>query len=79
MSATAASPQETPLLQRYGSILSQFAEAKNLRAAGSQGAAKQMVATASKQYAAWLVDWQAFQRASGLKVTTPSPPKGARH
>jgi phospholipid/cholesterol/gamma-HCH transport system substrate-binding protein len=78
MSATAAAPGETPLLQRYGSILSQFADAKKLRAAGSDGAAKQMAAAGAKQYAAWLVDWQAFQRASGLKVTT-SPPKVARH
>jgi phospholipid/cholesterol/gamma-HCH transport system substrate-binding protein len=77
-SATFTPPDQKALTDRYAQIMSQFAEAKQLRAAGSITAAKQLIATSLDQFAAWNKDWTAFQRASGLDVPQPGPPpKGA--
>ena len=73
MSATAQSPQEKALGQRYADVLAQFGEAKKLEAAGSQAQAKAVLDTALQQYAGWSKDWSAFQRASGLHVPQPAP------
>jgi hypothetical protein len=73
-SATAQSPQEKALGQRYADILAQFADANKLKAAGSPAQAKALLDTALQQYAAWSNDWSAFQRASGLHVPPPAPP-----
>ncbi|MDX6605530.1 MAG: phospholipid/cholesterol/gamma-HCH transport system substrate-binding protein [Solirubrobacterales bacterium] len=79
-SATYESPDLKALTTRYGQILSQFAQAKQLKAAGSQTQAKQLYASARQQYASWTKDWTAYQRANGVKVSPPeTPPKGATH
>jgi phospholipid/cholesterol/gamma-HCH transport system substrate-binding protein len=78
-SATAASPEEKALGQRYANILSQLADAKQLRAAGSESQAKALIATALQQFTGWSKDWTAFQRASGIQVSQPAAPaKGAK-
>jgi hypothetical protein len=58
--------------------MSQFAEAKQLRALGSLPAAKQLMATTQDQFTAWSKDWAAFQKANGIQPTVAStPPKEA--
>ena len=78
MSATTVPPDERALTQRYTQILSKFAEIKQLRAAGSLNAAKQLMATTQDEFTAWSKDWAAFQKANGLDVSSPAPKvKGA--
>jgi phospholipid/cholesterol/gamma-HCH transport system substrate-binding protein len=77
-SATAASPEETALSRRYADIMSQLTDVKQLRSAGKGNAAKQLLATALKQFTGWEKDWTAFQRASGIKLPLPAPSKGAK-
>jgi phospholipid/cholesterol/gamma-HCH transport system substrate-binding protein len=77
-SATATPAAEQPLVQRYTTILSKFAQVRQLRAAGSLAAAKQLMATTLDDFTSWSKDWTAFQRANGIDVTKPEPPvKGA--
>jgi phospholipid/cholesterol/gamma-HCH transport system substrate-binding protein len=79
-SATAQSPEEKALGQRYADILSQLADAKQLKAAGSESQAKALIATALQQFTGWSKDWTAFQRASGIRVPQPAAPaKGAKN
>jgi len=79
-SATAESPQEKALGQRYADILSQLSNAKQLRAAGEGSKAKALISTALQQLAGWNKDWTAFQRANGIRTPQPSAPaKGAKH
>jgi phospholipid/cholesterol/gamma-HCH transport system substrate-binding protein len=79
-SATAQSPEEKALGQRYADILSQLADAKQLKAAGSESQAKALIATALQQFTGWSKDWTAFQRASGIQVPQPAAPaKGAKN
>jgi hypothetical protein len=78
-SATTPPADEKPLLQRYGDILTKFDQAGKLRKSGQTAEAKQLMDQAGALYAAWLKDWTAFQRASGLHVSVPSAPKGAKH
>jgi ABC-type transporter Mla subunit MlaD len=73
-SATAVGPEVKPLMQRFASILSDFTQAKQLRAAGQNTTAKQLMATSLDQYAAWSKDWTALQKANGISVPKPSPP-----
>src|SRR4051794_1750597 len=73
-SSTAVGPEIKPLLQRFATIFSDFTQAKELRAAGQTTTAKQLMATALDEYAAWSKDWTALQKANGVSVTTPSPP-----
>jgi phospholipid/cholesterol/gamma-HCH transport system substrate-binding protein len=77
-SVTSASPQENALTARYANILSQLTDAKQLRAAGKDNAAKQLLDTALKQFTGWEADWTAFQHANGVKLPLPSPAKGAK-
>jgi phospholipid/cholesterol/gamma-HCH transport system substrate-binding protein len=68
---------EKPLIQRYADILSKYDQASKMKA--SQPAqAKQLLEQAGNLYAGWLKDWTAFQKASGLDVSTPPAPKGAK-
>jgi phospholipid/cholesterol/gamma-HCH transport system substrate-binding protein len=78
MSATATPANERPLIARYGSILAQFHDAKQMRSAGQENQAKQLIAQAQTAYAAWLKDWTAFQKASGLHPSLPPSPKEAK-
>jgi hypothetical protein len=76
-SATPVGPEVKPLMQRYATILSDFTQAKQLRAAGQTTTAKQLMATALDEYAAWTKDWTALQKANGISVPATSPlPKG---
>jgi len=77
-SVTSASPQENALTSRYADILSQLTDVKQLRAAGQDTAAKQLLDTALKQFANWSSDWAAFQHANGIKAPAPASPKGAK-
>jgi len=77
MSATAAPPAARPLIARWASIMEQAKQAKT-QSSGPQK--KQLLAQISQEYAAWFKDWQAFQRASGLHLSSPPPAiKGAKH
>jgi phospholipid/cholesterol/gamma-HCH transport system substrate-binding protein len=77
-SATAVPADQRELTQRYATILSKFADVKQLRAAGSIAAAKELMATTQDEFAAWSKDWTAFQKANGIQVSAPAPPpKGA--
>jgi phospholipid/cholesterol/gamma-HCH transport system substrate-binding protein len=77
-SVTSASPQENALTARYADILSQLTDVKQLRAAGKDTAAKQLLDTVLKQFTGWNQDWTAFQHANGVKLPLPSPAKGAK-
>jgi ABC-type transporter Mla subunit MlaD len=72
-SATVASPRQQALINRYTQLMSQFGQAKKLRSLGSEGAAKQLIASTLDQFTAWNRDWADFQRASGLDVAKPAP------
>jgi phospholipid/cholesterol/gamma-HCH transport system substrate-binding protein len=76
-SETVASPRENALAARYTDILDQLTNVKQLKAAGNQNAAQQLLATLTKQFANWETDWTAFQRANGLKPPQASA-KGAK-
>ena len=81
-SATAAPAAAQPLISRWASIMEQAKQAKSARASGnaSQSQTKQLLAQIGQEYTAWLKDWQAYQRASGLHLTTPPPAvKGGKH
>jgi len=75
-SVTSASPQENALAARYADILDQLTNVKQLKAAGKDNAAQQLLDTLTKQYAGWSKDWTAFQRANGIKAPA-APAKGA--
>jgi phospholipid/cholesterol/gamma-HCH transport system substrate-binding protein len=77
-SVTSASPQEKALTARYANILSQLTDVKQLKAAGKSNAAQQLLDTVQTQFGGWLKDWTAFQRASGIKPSSPATPKGAK-
>ncbi len=78
-SVTSASPEENALTARYADIMSQFTNVKQLKAAGKDNAAKQVLATVLKQFTGWSKDWSSFQRANGIKLPLPSSPvKGAK-
>jgi phospholipid/cholesterol/gamma-HCH transport system substrate-binding protein len=78
-SATAQSPELKSLTQRYGEILNQIADSKELKAAGADSQAKQLLTTALDQLTSWTKDWTAFQRANGVKVAEqPATAKGAK-
>ena len=74
-SPVSATPRENALTSRYADILSQLTNVKQLKAAGKDTAAKQLLDTVQKQFSGWEQDWTAFQRANGIKA--PTPPKGA--
>ncbi len=74
-SPVSATPRETALTSRYADILSQLTNVKQLKAAGKDTAAKQLLDTVLKQFSGWEQDWTAFQRANGIKA--PTLPKGA--
>lgn len=76
--AAAVPADERPLLQRYADILKKYNDANEMRGS-SPAQAKQLTDQAGALYAAWLKDWTAFQKASGLDVSQPPPPKGAKH
>jgi phospholipid/cholesterol/gamma-HCH transport system substrate-binding protein len=77
-SVTTASPRENALAQRYADIVGQLTSVKQLKAAGKDNAAQQMLDTLAKQFSNWEADWTAFQRASGIKVPSPTQSKGAK-
>jgi phospholipid/cholesterol/gamma-HCH transport system substrate-binding protein len=76
-SATTASPQEAELSSRYADIMSKLADAKQLKAAGRENAAKQLLDNALKLFSGWNKDWTAFQRANGVKAPAAPPPSKA--
>jgi phospholipid/cholesterol/gamma-HCH transport system substrate-binding protein len=76
-SQTALPAAQKPLIQRYADILSKFQQADKLRSS-SPAQAKQLLEQADSLYASWLKDWTAFQKASGLDVSKPPTPKGAK-
>jgi hypothetical protein len=57
--------------------MSKLTNVKQLKAAGRDNAASQLLDSTLKQFTAWDKDWTAFQRANGVKAPTPAPPKGA--
>jgi phospholipid/cholesterol/gamma-HCH transport system substrate-binding protein len=64
---------ERGLVSRYSQILSQFTEARKLKAAGDLPAAKQLITQAQQLYSSWAKDWTAFQKASGVNTSAPAP------
>ncbi len=78
LSATHESPELKDLTQRYGEILSQLTDAKQLESAGAPDAAKQLTDQASQLFEAWSTDWTAFQKANGVEPIVPSLPGGKR-
>ena len=76
-SVTSASPQENTLAARYADIIGKLTNVKQLKAAGKQNAAQQLLDTLTKQYANWTKDWTAFQRANGIKAPAAPSLKGA--
>jgi phospholipid/cholesterol/gamma-HCH transport system substrate-binding protein len=78
-SVTSASPQENALTSRYADILGRLSNVKQLKAAGKDNAAQQLLATVLKQFTGWSKDWSSFQHANGIKQPLPSTPvKGAK-
>jgi phospholipid/cholesterol/gamma-HCH transport system substrate-binding protein len=66
-SATYEPPELKSLTTQYADILSRLADAKQMKAAGQGGQAKQLIASALKQLTGWTKDWTAYQRANGVK------------
>jgi phospholipid/cholesterol/gamma-HCH transport system substrate-binding protein len=78
--ATYMSPDLKSLVQRYGDILSEVSDAKQLKSAGSTNAAKQLLDQATNLFDGWATDWAAFQKQNGVKPTVvPSPITGGKH
>jgi phospholipid/cholesterol/gamma-HCH transport system substrate-binding protein len=78
-SATYMSPDLKSLVGRYGDILKQVADAKQLKSAGSTNAANQLIDQATKLFAGWSQDWAAFQKSNGVRPTVvPSPIPGGK-
>jgi phospholipid/cholesterol/gamma-HCH transport system substrate-binding protein len=73
-SATTVPPAQKPLVDRYATLLTEFARVKKLRSDGSLPAAKQLMATVLPQFAVWSKDWAAFQKANGIDSSPPSLP-----
>ena len=78
LSATHESPELKGLTQRYGEILSQLTDAKQLKSAGAPGAAKQLIDQASQLFEAWSKDWTAFQKANEVEPIVASLSGGRR-
>jgi ABC-type transporter Mla subunit MlaD len=76
-SAVAVPTREKPLIARYADILKGYEQARKLRGS-SPAQAKQLTDQTDQLYAAWVKDWTAFQKASGLDVAQEAPPKGAK-
>ncbi len=74
LSPTLVPPDEQALVQQFTTLLSQFGEVKQLRTVGSLPEARQLMATTSDQFAAWQKDWDAFQKANGIRPAAPAPP-----
>jgi phospholipid/cholesterol/gamma-HCH transport system substrate-binding protein len=70
-------PEEQQLRSRYYEILSQLANAEKQKAA-DPSAAKQLIAQTLDQYAAFVRDWNAYGKSSGLKLPPLSPPQGVK-
>ncbi len=70
-------PEEQQLRSRYYEILSQLANAEKQKAA-DPSAAKQLIAQTLDQYAAFVRDWNAYGKSSGLKLPHLSPPQGVK-
>jgi hypothetical protein len=66
-------PGQDPLIARYGEILRQMTDAKQLKSAGSVAAAKQLVDQALEQLTAWSKDWASFQKGHGVEPTLAVP------
>jgi phospholipid/cholesterol/gamma-HCH transport system substrate-binding protein len=69
-------PEVERLRTRYAEILGQFAEGQKLKSA-DPAAAKQLRADALAQYAAWLKEWNAAAKSTGLDLPDLPLPKGA--
>ncbi len=78
-SVTSASPEENSLTARYADILSQLTDVHQLKAAGKQNAAQQLLDTVLKQFTGWEKDWTAFQRSSGVKPRLLAAPSGGKN
>ena len=72
--ATSGLPGQDPLIARYGDILTQISDAKQLKSAGSTTAAKQLIQQALEQLTAWSKDWTGFQKANGVEPSLPPLP-----
>ena len=77
-SATAGPPAETPLVDRYASILTavrqgQEAARRRVTACGEAADGDRSL----PQFAAWSKDWTAFQQANGIDRRACTPPKRA--
>ncbi len=70
-------PEERQLRSRYYEILSQLANAEKQKAA-DPSAGKQQIAQALDQYAAFVRDWDAYGKSSGLKLPHLSLPQGVK-
>ncbi len=78
-SATYEPPELKALTSQYADILSKLADAKQMKSAGQQGQAQQLITKTLQQFAGWTKDWTAYQRANGVKASVPSlPGKGAK-
>ena len=73
-SATTVPPAQKALVDRYATLLTEFARVRKLRSDGSLPAAKQLMTTLLPQFAAWSKDWAAFQKANGIDSSAPPLP-----
>jgi phospholipid/cholesterol/gamma-HCH transport system substrate-binding protein len=79
-SADYMSPDLKSLVQRYGNIVSQVADAKQLKSSGQPNAAKQLIDQATQLFDSWSKDWTAFQKSNGVRPTyVASPIPGGKH
>ena len=77
-SATVASPRENSLDSRYADILSQLTDYKQLKAAGKDNAAQQLLDKLLPEWTSWQKAWTGFQRANGVPVSSSSSARGAK-
>jgi phospholipid/cholesterol/gamma-HCH transport system substrate-binding protein len=77
-SATSGSSEKAELTRRYGDILGQFEEARQLRADGKRAEAKQVLAEALQLFEVWSTEWRALQEENGLNPPRVSNGKAGK-
>ena len=70
-------PAVEQLRTRYAEILKRFEEGQNLKSA-DPGVAKRLITEARAQYTAWIEEWNAVAKSSGLNLPELPLPKGAK-
>jgi ABC-type transporter Mla subunit MlaD len=73
-SPTYLPPDLKDLVQRYADILKQATDAKQLKSAGTPGAAQQLRDHTEQLFQAWSKDWAAYQKENGIQPTRVQSP-----